>query len=172
RSPEGGETAPQVATQPPGPEPVRSRAGDRSPTARSSRGKSPSGGGRQQCASGPLGSVSLPDGQNKCQCMAFENGPSELEPREPRAGQVVMSLADAELPPAEQFRDLYRLSDPALSELGLDEFLDELLVRVQDALGVDTVAILLYDEESNQLVARAAKGIEEEVERGVRLPIG
>ncbi len=34
------------------------------------------------------------------------------------------------------------------------------------------MAILLYDEEANQLVAEAANGIEEEVERGVRLPLG
>jgi anti-sigma regulatory factor (Ser/Thr protein kinase)/putative methionine-R-sulfoxide reductase with GAF domain len=67
---------------------------------------------------------------------------------------------------------LHRLSDPTLSELGLEEFLDELLIRVRDALAVDTVAILLLDEESQQLVARAARGLEEEVERGVRIPIG
>ena len=34
------------------------------------------------------------------------------------------------------------------------------------------MAILLLDKESQQLVARAAKGIEEEVELGVRIPIG
>ena len=45
-------------------------------------------------------------------------------------------------------------------------------MRVQQALEVDTVAILLYDPESHELVARAAKGIEEEVEQGVRLPLG
>src|SRR6202030_3606782 len=54
----------------------------------------------------------------------------------------------------------------------LDELLDELLVRVQEVLEVDTVAILLLDEESQQLVARAAEGIEEEVERGVQIPCG
>ena len=43
---------------------------------------------------------------------------------------------------------------------------------MRDALAVDTVAILLYEEESQQLVARAAKGIEEEVEQGVRIPNG
>ena len=74
--------------------------------------------------------------------------------------------------PADLVRDLYRLSDPALSELGLDQFLDELLNRVRDALGVDTAAILLLDREAAQLVARAAKGLEEEVEQGVRIPIG
>jgi anti-sigma regulatory factor (Ser/Thr protein kinase)/putative methionine-R-sulfoxide reductase with GAF domain len=75
-------------------------------------------------------------------------------------------------PPTSQVTALYGLSDPALSELGLEEFLNELLVRVRDALAVDTVALLLHDESAQQLVARAAKGIEEEVERGVRIPIG
>ncbi len=68
--------------------------------------------------------------------------------------------------------DMYRLSDPILSELGLDALLDELLLRVRAALRVDTVAILLVDVETQELVARAAKGVEEEVERGVRIPIG
>ncbi len=80
-----------------------------------------------------------------------------------------VSIEDA---PADQVQSLYRLSDPALSELGLEQLLDELLVRTRDALEVDTVAILLLDEEAPQLVARAAKGIEEEVEQGVRIPIG
>ena len=91
---------------------------------------------------------------------------------EPRAGHVVLPRAAAELAPSEQVRTLYRLSDPALSELGLEEFLEQLLVRVRETLAVDTVAILLYDEESEQLVARAANGIEEEVAEGVQIPIG
>ncbi|HET8979956.1 MAG TPA: SpoIIE family protein phosphatase [Solirubrobacteraceae bacterium] len=94
------------------------------------------------------------------------------ERRPPRAGQVVLPPVSSELAHDDQLRTLARLSDPALSEMGLEEFLNELLLRVRDALSVDTVAILLYDEEANQLVARAATGIEEEVERGVRLPIG
>ena len=87
-------------------------------------------------------------------------------------GQIVVAAGDAVTAPAEQVQRLYRLSDPSLSELGLNALLDELLLRVRDALEVDTVAILLKDENSDQLVARAAKGIEEEVERGVRIPIG
>ena len=90
----------------------------------------------------------------------------------PRTGQVVLPPAATELAPADQIRNLYRLSDPALSELDLEKLLDELLVRIQEVLGVDTVAILLYDEATNELVARAAKGIEEEVEQGVRVPVG
>ncbi len=95
-----------------------------------------------------------------------------FEARPPGAGQVVLPPAAPFLTPAEPARILSGLSDPALSELGLEELLDEVLVRVQEALGVDTVAILLYDPDANQLVARAAKGIEEEVEQGVRLPLG
>jgi anti-sigma regulatory factor (Ser/Thr protein kinase)/putative methionine-R-sulfoxide reductase with GAF domain len=99
----------------------------------------------------------------------------KMQPGEvPRVGegQVVLSPSgDVPLPPS-QLRNLYRISDPALSELALEDLLTELLHRVQDALRVDTVAILLHDEERNELVARAAKGIEEEVEAGVRIPIG
>jgi anti-sigma regulatory factor (Ser/Thr protein kinase)/putative methionine-R-sulfoxide reductase with GAF domain len=106
------------------------------------------------------------------QLLMLPGNPATDRPQpQPRLGQVVLE-ATTELEPSPQFRSLYRLSDPALSELGLDEFLDELLVRVRDALAVDTVAILLLDPVSQQLVARAAKGIEEEVERGVRIPIG
>jgi len=79
---------------------------------------------------------------------------------------------ESALAPAHQVEAFARLSDPALSELGLEEFLDELLLRVRQALAVDTVAILLHDPVHHQLVARAAKGIEEEVEQGVRIPIG
>ena len=88
------------------------------------------------------------------------------------AGQLALEPAARILAPSEQVRHLHRLSDPALSELRLDELLDELLIRVREALDVDTVAILLLDRESNELVARAAKGIEEEVEQGVRIPLG
>jgi anti-sigma regulatory factor (Ser/Thr protein kinase)/putative methionine-R-sulfoxide reductase with GAF domain len=90
----------------------------------------------------------------------------------PRTGQVVVAPAATELAPADQIRALYRLSDPALSELDLEDLLDELLVRIQEVLEVDTVAILLYDPDTNELLARAAKGIEEEVEQGVRVPLG
>jgi phosphoserine phosphatase RsbU/P len=96
----------------------------------------------------------------------------DVPPREPRAGQIVLSPATADLAPAGQVRTLCQLSDPRLSELRLEELLDELLGRIREALSVDTVAILLLDTESQQLVARAAKGIEDEVEQGVRIPIG
>ena len=101
-----------------------------------------------------------------------EPHPEQL--RRPRlgSGQVALAPAESIVEPDEQVRRSYRFSDPALSELPLDQLLDELLDRVQEALDVDTVAILLLDEEAGELVARAAKGIEEEVERGVRIPLG
>jgi signal transduction histidine kinase len=39
-------------------------------------------------------------------------------------------------------------------------------------LGTDTAAVLLLDEATQELVARAAHGLEEEVEQGVRIPVG
>jgi signal transduction histidine kinase len=64
------------------------------------------------------------------------------------------------------------VSDAALAHLAPDDLLDELLARVRDVLSADTCAVLLFDEKTNDLVARAAKGLEEEVEQGVRIPVG
>ena len=68
--------------------------------------------------------------------------------------------------------DLQRFTDAALAHLAIDDLLVELLERVTDILAADTAAILLIDETSGMLEARAAKGIEEEVTEGVRLPVG
>jgi anti-sigma regulatory factor (Ser/Thr protein kinase)/putative methionine-R-sulfoxide reductase with GAF domain len=73
---------------------------------------------------------------------------------------------------SQRLRDLQQVTDAALSYLPLDELLDELLIRVREILNVDTAAILLLSEDGRSLVARAAKGLEEEVERGVRIPVG
>jgi signal transduction histidine kinase len=74
--------------------------------------------------------------------------------------------------PAETLRKLQAVTDAALAHLSLEDLLDELLTRVRDALEADTCAVLLLDETDNELVARAAKGLEEEVEEGVRIPVG
>jgi signal transduction histidine kinase len=79
---------------------------------------------------------------------------------------------DAERRARQRLENLQTVTDAALAHLDLDELLDELLVRVRAILGADTAAILLLDEETNELVARAAKGLEEEVEAGVRIPVG
>jgi signal transduction histidine kinase len=72
----------------------------------------------------------------------------------------------------EYVRRLQWVTDAALAHLQLDALLDALLVRTRQLLDVDTCAILLLDDETNELVARAALGIEEEVEQGVRIPVG
>jgi signal transduction histidine kinase len=72
----------------------------------------------------------------------------------------------------EHVRRLQSVTDAALAHLRLDDLLEALLERTRVILEVDTCAILLLDEETNELVARAALGIEEEVEQGVRIPLG
>lgn len=75
-----------------------------------------------------------------------------------------------------QVRSIQSLTDAALAHLDLDELLEDLLDKIATILSVDTVAVLLLEDErpgeSRHLVARAAKGIEEEVEQGVRVPLG
>src|SRR4051794_25608634 len=72
----------------------------------------------------------------------------------------------------ERLRRLEAVTDATLSRLDASDLLDELLERVRDLLEADTAAILLLDPHSGQLVATAAKGLEEEVRRGVRIAIG
>lgn len=67
---------------------------------------------------------------------------------------------------------LLAVTDTALTRLGLEDLLAELLSRVRDILGADTAAVLLLDAATDELVATAAQGIEEEVRLGVRIPIG
>ncbi|HEV2914689.1 MAG TPA: ATP-binding protein [Pyrinomonadaceae bacterium] len=64
------------------------------------------------------------------------------------------------------------ITEAALAHISIDGLLDEMLTRIREILHVDTVAVLLVEEEGDELVAWAAKGLEEEVEQGIRLPIG
>ena len=71
--------------------------------------------------------------------------------------------------------DLHALrlvTDSALTSMGVDELLDELLVRVREILGADTAAVLMREGASQSLVARAACGLEQEVRQAVHIPIG
>ena len=65
-----------------------------------------------------------------------------------------------------------RITDSALAYLSLEDLLVELLDRIREILAADTAAILLLDPERRVLVARAARGIEEEVRQGVTIPLG
>ena len=72
----------------------------------------------------------------------------------------------------DRLANLQALTDSKLTALDIDELLSELLERVQDIFDADTVAVLMLDRGSEELVARAARGIEEEVRQGVRVPLG
>src|SRR4051794_19829479 len=72
----------------------------------------------------------------------------------------------------ERLRAIAAVTDAAVGHLDVDDFLVELLGEVVALVGADTAAVLLLDEASGQLVARAAWGIEEEVRQGVRVPLG
>ncbi|MGC5322017.1 PP2C family protein-serine/threonine phosphatase [Micromonospora arida] len=82
-------------------------------------------------------------------------------------------MADAEVVTNEErLRRIEAITDAALSGLNVAELLDELLERVRDLLKVDTATILLLDDHTGELVATAAKGLEEEVRRGFRIRVG
>jgi serine phosphatase RsbU (regulator of sigma subunit)/anti-sigma regulatory factor (Ser/Thr protein kinase) len=84
-------------------------------------------------------------------------------------------MATSETAPSvaeEHLRRVQTVTDAALAHLTVESLLDELLIRIREILNADTAAVLLLDESRHELVATAAKGIEEEVEQGVRLPVG
>jgi PAS domain S-box-containing protein len=71
-----------------------------------------------------------------------------------------------------QLSALQRVTDAALADYSLNDLLSELMQRIREVLNVDTAAVLLLEQQENELVAWAALGLEEEVERGVRIPVG
>ncbi|SDZ35955.1 GAF domain-containing protein [Amycolatopsis xylanica] len=71
-----------------------------------------------------------------------------------------------------RLRVLEAITDSALRELDLDTLFKVLLSRVQELLTVDTVTVLLTDPAGGHLVARATRGLDEEVLQGVRVPVG
>ena len=74
--------------------------------------------------------------------------------------------------PSDRLEDLKQVTEATLAYLDLDDLLAELLNRVTGILRTDTAVVLLLEENGETLAARAAKGLEEEVERGFRLAVG
>jgi signal transduction histidine kinase len=109
-------------------------------------------------------------------------GPGELDESEHQLARLVAdrigsALEHARLYASERaarirLEQVQAITDAALAHLEIDDLLEVLLPRIRTILGADTCAVLLLDEDRQELVARAAVGIEEEVERGVRIPIG
>ena len=75
-------------------------------------------------------------------------------------------------PEAVWLRRVEVITDKALAHLDVEGLLDELFRRLAELLEVDTAAVLLLDENTNELVPAAARGIEAEVRQGVRIPVG
>jgi serine phosphatase RsbU (regulator of sigma subunit) len=84
------------------------------------------------------------------------------------AGGDVSARAGSE----EKLRRLQTVTDAALSQLGLEDLLDELLERTRDLLQADAAAVLLLDSSGTELIATAATGLAQEVRQGIRLPVG
>ena len=72
----------------------------------------------------------------------------------------------------ERLRWLEVVTRSGLAQLTVDELLDELLDKVRELMSVDTAAVLLLDPSHKFLIAEVARGIEEEVHQGVRIPLG
>ena len=72
----------------------------------------------------------------------------------------------------QRLRWLEVVTDAGLAQLSVDRLLDELLERVCALMAVDTAAVLLLDPSQQFLMATVARGIEEEVNQGVRIPLG
>lgn len=72
----------------------------------------------------------------------------------------------------DRLRRIAQITDTTLAHLDVPDLLDELLDRVRALLDADTAAVLLLDPSSTYLVATAARGVEEEVRQGVRIPVG
>jgi phosphoserine phosphatase RsbU/P len=71
----------------------------------------------------------------------------------------------------ERLKRIEAVTDPALSRLSFDSMLVESLARTGQLLDVDTVAVCLLDEHSQQLVTAAAWGIEAYHGHPVRLAL-
>jgi phosphoserine phosphatase RsbU/P len=83
-----------------------------------------------------------------------------------------VTVAREQLGDDERLRRIEAATEAALSARDVSSMLDELLDRVREALNVDTAAILMLDVHARQLVATAAKGLEEEVRQGFRVSVG
>ena len=82
--------------------------------------------------------------------------------------QAARALAELS---AERVHGLQMVTDAAIAPLAIDDLLSELLDRLSEILRVDTAAILLVDTDDT-LSLKAAKGLEAEIDRFVRIPLG
>ncbi|MEV4134989.1 SpoIIE family protein phosphatase [Dactylosporangium sp. NPDC049742] len=84
----------------------------------------------------------------------------------PRRGGKALAVSE------EKLRRLQAVTDAALSQLGLEDLLHELLERTLDILRADSAALLLLDHDGTELVAMATAGLDREPRHEVRVPVG
>jgi PAS domain S-box-containing protein len=84
-------------------------------------------------------------------------------------GEIAAALSQPEL--TEQFNALRSVTETTLAHLPLSDLLDALLERLRELIHVDTASVLLCGTD-NQLVVRASKGMNDEVEENVQIPLG
>ncbi|WP_285493858.1 GAF domain-containing SpoIIE family protein phosphatase [Actinomadura sp. NBRC 104425] len=73
---------------------------------------------------------------------------------------------------ARKLESIQAITDEVFAHMDVDDFLNTLLDRVRQILEVDTAVVLLLERQARSLVAVAAKGLEEEVSQGIRVPVG
>jgi serine phosphatase RsbU (regulator of sigma subunit)/anti-sigma regulatory factor (Ser/Thr protein kinase) len=92
------------------------------------------------------------------------NGPTDI-PRTVQEPTLGSSVSDS------RRSHMLSITDSALGYMSLEDMLSELLEHIRSSVDVDTAAVLLLDEDRGVLVARAARGLEEEVRQGVQVPL-
>src|SRR6185295_12296497 len=71
----------------------------------------------------------------------------------------------------DRVRAIETITDAALSHLGLDELLRELLVRLRSTLRVDIASVRLIDEAKGELYTRAIDGVPFESVAHIGIPL-
>ncbi len=71
-----------------------------------------------------------------------------------------------------RIRALRAVTDPALATLSFDDLLRELLSRIRKHLAADYATVLEISDDATTLRACASNGLEEEVVKGVQMPVG
>jgi serine phosphatase RsbU (regulator of sigma subunit)/anti-sigma regulatory factor (Ser/Thr protein kinase) len=87
--------------------------------------------------------------------------------QQPGAGSAALGAAVS----GSRRSHLLNIADSTREYMSLEDMLAELLERIRGVLEVDTAAVLLLDEDRGVLLARAARGLEEEVRQGVQVPL-
>src|SRR5690606_36446712 len=87
----------------------------------------------------------------------------------PRVGPLMSASGDDR--PSRDLTRIHELTEYSLAGGELRAVLDEVLDQTLELLAADTAAVLLLEPSGRELVATAARGLEEEVRQGVRVPV-